>query len=325
MPKPARAFTLVELLVVIAIIGVLVALLLPAVQAAREASRRIKCQNNMRQIGLALHNFEISRGAFPEAAIDEDANAPASQPFLSPQAGRPVRSIHFLLLGYLEQGGVQNQVDVNTDWRTLANRSLANTPIPAYLCPSVGATTGGRTRTFAAGGSVGGGSLTGYVTDYMAFCRNSGTLNTTTLLSTLDSSWTGALRPNVTTRIAQITDGTSHTEIFMECSAGPQLWQLGRPAGGNTGNTQMWADHRNYSTLDGANPATGVTDNNPATRPVRTLAINGSNDSEPFSLHPTGLNMLRADGSVYFLKNTVSLGLVAALITRDQGELLPEY
>ncbi len=88
-PTPRHAFTLVELLVVIAIIGVLVALLLPAVQAAREASRRIKCQNNMRQIGLALHNFEISKGAFPEAAIDEDVNAPASQPFLSPQGAAP--------------------------------------------------------------------------------------------------------------------------------------------------------------------------------------------------------------------------------------------
>jgi hypothetical protein len=66
----------------------------------------------------------------------------------------------------------------------------------------------------------------------------------------------------------------------------PTLYRLGRPVGGTTPNTQMWADHRNYSALDGANPATGVTDDLSSTTSVRTLAINGTNDSEPFSLHP---------------------------------------
>jgi prepilin-type N-terminal cleavage/methylation domain-containing protein/prepilin-type processing-associated H-X9-DG protein len=325
MRKSRPGFTLVELLVVIAIIGVLVALLLPAVQAAREASRRIKCQNNVRQIGLGLHNFESSRGAFPEAAIDEDVNAPSAQPFLQPQGGRPVRSIHFILLPYIEQNAVFSIVDVNTDWRTIPNRPAAATPIQAYLCPSVGTGAGTRIRTFTAGGSVGGGTLNGYVADYMLFCRNAGVLNKTTLLSTLNSGWSGALRPNITTRLAQITDGTSNTLTFMECSAGPTLYRLGRPIGGLTPNTQMWADHRNYSALDGCNPATGVTDDLSSTTSLRTLAINGTNDSEPFSLHPGGINILKADGSVYFLKNSVSIGIVAALITREEGELLPEY
>src|SRR6185369_1922673 len=238
MNRRRTGFTLVELLVVIAIIGVLVALLLPAVQAAREASRRIKCQNNVRQIGLGLHNFESSRGAFPEAAIDEDANAPPAQPFPQPQGGRPVRSIHFILLPYIEQNAVFSVVDPNTDWRTIANRQAAATPIQTYLCPSVGTGAGTRIRTFTAGGSVGGGTLTGYVTDYMLFCRNAGVLNKTTLLSTLNSGWSGALRPNIQTRMAQITDGTSNTLTFMECSGGPTLYRLGRPAGGTTNNTE---------------------------------------------------------------------------------------
>jgi len=229
------------------------------------------------------------------------------------------------LLPYIEQNGVFSAVDPNTDWRTIANRSAAATQIPPYLCPSVGTGAGTRIRTFTAGASNGGGTLTGYVTDYMLFCRNAGVLNKTTLLSTLNSGWSGALRPNIQTRMAQITDGTSNTTTFMECSAGPALYRLGRPVGGNTNNTQMWADHRNYSALDGTNPATGVTDDQSSTTSLRTLAINGTNDSEPFSLHPGSVNILKADGSVYFLKNSVSIGIVAALITRDEGELLPEY
>ena len=125
--------------------------------------------------------------------------------------------------------------------------------------------------------------------------------------------------------MAQITDGTSNSLTFMEAAGGPQLYLLNRPVAGTTPNTQMWADHRNYSTLDGANPATGMTDDTAATRPQRTMAINGTNDSEPYSLHPGGVNALRADDSIVFLKNSVTIGIVAALITRDQGEVLPDY
>src|SRR5262249_33161804 len=117
-----------------------------------------------------------------------------------------------------------------------------------------------------------------------------------------------------------------NTLTFMECAGGPQTYRLGKPYPAiTTASTQMWADHRNYSTLDGTDPATGITDATTATRPLRTMAINGTNDSEPYSLHPTGVNVLRADGSVVFLKNGVSIGIVAALITRESGELLPDY
>ncbi len=318
-----RAFTLVELLVVIAIIGVLVALLLPAVQAAREAARRTKCQNNLRQSGLALHNFESTRGALPEATLDDDSDAPSTLPFPAPLGTRAVRSLHFLMLAYLEQTGLQGSVDVNTDWRTLANRQLAGTPIPAYLCPSVG--TPNRTRNFTAASASGGGTVVGYITDYLVFCRMGAQLNQATLLGGLDSGWSAALRPNITTRMAQITDGTSNTLMLIESAGGPQIYRLGKPIGGTTASTQMWADHRNWSAFDGCDPTTGMTDTTSATKAQRTMAINGTNDSEPFSLHPGGVHACRADSSVVFLKSNISVGLVAALITRDGGELLPEY
>jgi len=324
MAPQSRAFTLVELLVVIAIIGVLVALLLPAVQAAREASRRTKCQNNLRQIGLALHNHEAQKAALPEAAIDYDANAPSTLPFPQPMAGRAARSGQFLLLPYLEQLNLQTKFDYNADWRALVNRDLAKTPIPPYLCPT--APVVNRTRSFNTEAAYGGGTVVGFVTDYKIFCRVRSTVNMTTMLSNVNSSWSAALRPNITTRMAQITDGTSNTAAFIESAGGPQLYRLGRAIGGQiTPNTQMWADHRNYDIFDGSNPADGTSDETAATRPVRTKAINGTNDSEPYSLHPGGLNILRADCSVVFLSNNVSIGIVAALITRDHGEVLPEY
>jgi prepilin-type N-terminal cleavage/methylation domain-containing protein len=323
MPSLRRAFTLVELLVVIAIIGVLVALLLPAVQAARESSRRIKCQNHLRQIGLALHNHDTAKGALPEASIDYDANAPATLPFPLPKGDRAARSLFFLILPYVEQLNLQTKFDYNADWRTLVNRDLAKTPIPVYLCPT--APVVNRTRTFTTEAVHGGGPVTGYVGDYKIFARVRSTVNTTTMLSNVNSSWSASMRPNILTRMAQITDGTSNTLAIMESSAGPQHYRLNRVIAQQTPNTQMWADHRNYDIFDGTNPADGTSDDATATRPLRTLAVNGTNDSEPYSLHPGGINMLRCDNSVGYLKANVSIGIVAALITRDHGEVLPEY
>jgi hypothetical protein len=94
---------------------------------------------------------------------------------------------------------------------------------------------------------------------------------------------------------------------------------------GVTASTQMWADHRNWSAFDGCDPTTGVTDTTSATKAQRTLAVNGTNDSEPFSLHPGGVHASRADCSVVFLKSNIPVGVLAALITREDGELLPEY
>ncbi|HEY1187475.1 MAG TPA: DUF1559 domain-containing protein [Gemmata sp.] len=324
VPRPRRGFTLIELLVVIAIIAILIGLLLPAVQKVREAAARMKCQNHMKQLGLAAHNYENSYGGLPPTAIDFDSNAPSTLPFPAPKGTRAARSFHFIILPYIEQSNIQNKYDPALDWRELVNRPLAAAPIPIYLCPSAPGTD--RTRSFGAPSTYGGGTVTGYVTDYLIFARCRSTINTSTLLSaTVNSSWSAATQPNVDTPFTAISDGTSNTILLMESAGGAQAYALGRPTGSTTSNTQMWPDHRNYHIFDGADPATGASDDTTATRPNRTLAMNGTNDSEPYSFHTGGINLLRADGSVAFVRQSVSIGVMAALITRSHGEVLPEY
>ncbi|WP_162097396.1 DUF1559 domain-containing protein [Gemmata obscuriglobus] len=309
---------------VIAIIAILIGLLLPAVQKVREAAARMKCQNHLKQLGLASHNYENTYGGLPPTAIDFDSNAPNTLPFPAPKGTRAARSFHFILLPYIEQSNIQNKYDSALDWRELVNRPLAASPIPIYLCPSSPGSD--RTRSFGAPSTYGGGTVTGYVTDYLIFARCRSTINTDTLLSaTVNSSWSAATRPNVDTPFTAITDGTSNTIMLMEAAGGPTAYRIGRPTGDTTANTQMWPDHRNYHIFDGSNPATGVSDDDTATRSTRTLAMNGTNDGEAYSFHSGGMNIARADGSVAFIRQSVSVGIVAALLTRSHGEVLTDY
>ena len=320
-----RGFTLIELLVVIAIIAVLIGLLLPAVQKVREAANRSRCQNNLKQMGIAAQNYDTAIGGLPPAAIDFDANAPATLPVPAPMGTRPARSLHFLLLPYIEQGNISNQFDDALDWRDLVNRPLVANPIPIYLCPSAGIPS--RTRSCAAAAANGGGTVTGNVTDYQVFTRNRSSINTATLLSAaVISNWSAALRPNITTPVLAVVDGTSNTALLMESAGGPTQYRLGRvdPAVTQTNDTQMWADHRNYSIFDGCDPANGDTYST-VTAANATAAVNCTNAAEPYAMHPGGVNILRADGSVMFVRSTVTVGVVAALITRAGGEVLPDY
>ena len=120
---PRPGFTLIELLVVIAIIAILVALLLPAVQQAREAARRTQCKNNLKQIGIALHSYHDVYKTFPPAYIpDED--------------GKPMHSWRVLILPFIEQQALYEQYDFNEPWDGPNNSQLANVVISVYQCPS---------------------------------------------------------------------------------------------------------------------------------------------------------------------------------------------
>ncbi|MEM7454075.1 MAG: DUF1559 domain-containing protein [Planctomycetota bacterium] len=192
--RRASGFTLVELLVVIAIIGILIGMLLPAVQQVREAARRINCANNMRQLGLAVMNYESAFQHFPSGVVDSDDDLTDA-----------LHSGLVYLLPNIEQNNVYEQYDFNSDWKTGTNLTLTQVKIETFLCPS---------NTSAVGQD---GGIPGAPSDY-AF--NKGSVST---LSALPGSSTGPFGVNSQTRVADIRDGSSTTFMIGEAASNPEL------------------------------------------------------------------------------------------------------
>jgi prepilin-type processing-associated H-X9-DG protein len=139
-PKPASKAPMLVIILAVALVvalgcgGILIALLLPAVQAAREAARRAQCQNNLHQIGLALLQYEQANGAFPPAVFTDDR-------------GKPMMSWRVAILPYFEQGPLYNQFHLKQPWDSPQNRALGNTPMPVFRCPSDSGGTAGAAET----------------------------------------------------------------------------------------------------------------------------------------------------------------------------------
>jgi prepilin-type N-terminal cleavage/methylation domain-containing protein/prepilin-type processing-associated H-X9-DG protein len=320
------AFTLVELLVVISIIAVLMSLLLPAVQKVREAAARTKCQNNLKQIGLATLNYESACGKLPPACYTPEDDPAFDVEVAELPAGQAARSVHTILLPYIEQQNLYNLFDNGDWWESNQNRQAVKYPVAIYLCPSTA--SGDRTRSFTPSGGLFGffGTIVGYVTDYTPSMRIRDNLaGNPTLLRAIPSGYQGMLEPNIQTTMLQVIDGTSNTVMFVESAGNPDEYLMGRPSGAQVAAPGLWADHRNPLVFDGCNP------NNPGAPPAsisataRTMAMNCTNNGEIYSFHTGGANFAYGDGSVRFVPARVSIGIMAALITRNGGEVLPEY
>ncbi|MBU6293856.1 MAG: DUF1559 domain-containing protein [Planctomycetes bacterium] len=320
MPSARRTgFTLIELLVVIAIIAVLIGLLVPAVQKVREAANRMSCSNNLKQLGLAMHNYESTNGRLPPACYTPIADYTPPDP-VAPPANQPNRSLQALLLPYVEQEMLHKLFDQTQDWRQSGqNRNAVNTPVKMLSCPS--APGGVRTRSFQT--TVGGaGTVTGTVTDYVTCIRVRSTVNAATLLGTIPNGYQTFLQPNVAAPISAILDGTSNTVAMVECAGNPDQYEMGKLAGaGANPAAAIWADHRNAFVFDGCDPAApGGSQTTTATQPTRTRAFNCTNNSEAYSFHSGGMNVVMGDGSCRFLRESITIGQFVALLTRDAGE-----
>src|SRR5262245_26488194 len=198
-----RGFTLVEILVGIAIIGILVALLLPAIQASREAARRTQCQNNMKQAALALQNYESAKKTFPPFC--ELPRTTTFQPF----------SAQARLLPYLEEENVAHLIDFEVAVPFTAHPEVARLRIDTYMCPSE---ENDRSRTTP--------TLVYYPLNYVL---NEGTWFIYDPVS--DKVGDGAFAPNRSFKPGQISDGLSHTLAISECKAyQPNLWDSNKPA-----------------------------------------------------------------------------------------------
>ena len=287
-----RAFTLVELLVVIAIIGVLVALLLPAVQAAREASRRSHCGNNLRQTGLAVQSHLAAQGHFPHSWPNGDNQI---------TWGRS-------LLPYLEQQTLKNAWNTTGDMFADSNLKALATPISVLKCPSAPSQPTyefmhqGITRTFG-------------VTDYKGVEGVSA--DDPLFASWRQRDWLPGVIGRVPVTLQQVVDGTSHTVTVVESVGdrilyGPQFTQV----------AEIWFH------TDGAWAGRALAGLKPTTMELpfeaELCSINCINmyDAPPYSFHPGGAQVMVADGSVHFLRQEMDPYILGCLFAYSDEQAI---
>lgn len=300
------AFTLVELLVVIAIIGVLVGLLLPAVQQAREAARRMQCQNNLKQLGLALHNFHDTHRKFP---------------LNNPRVERPSDGLFFVerpwsieLLPYLGQTALYDQWNKELGYVEGTNASLVTTPVPSYGCPS---SPGEKVQTFpepppsmsADRAAAGGAPYRAAIVEYAP------PLNTPQSPMTPSSPRRSGLLNNVEhTRMRDVTDGLSNTVAFGELSGLPRRFNRRRDVGENNAAFGMLGGWNRLLLLP--------TDPSGELLWGGNCLINCTNFAglQYFSFHAGGVQVGLADGSVRFLSESAEMDLGYRLTAINDGE-----
>ena len=319
--KISLGFTLVELLVVIAIIGILIALLLPAVQASREAARRMSCQNNVKQIGLALLNHESSNGHFPPGLLPRTDGTSATE-LMDLQGFGWVA----MILPQLEQNQIYRLLSAASDeFQTPRwwdpddfDRDIAELVIPAFVCPSdVAISSHNEKRNIfgnhAKSNYVGviGPVLNKELIEITDLADLGGieTGPVTTDEERLELEWPGILFPNSKTEIRKITDGTSNTFL------------IGERDGDRRAST--WCGTDRFAFL---NNQLGCTSSDPSYT-INALAINDPPQAWASfgSLHPGGALFARADGSVVFISEEIDGRTYEMLGAKADGGVIGEY
>lgn len=342
MPAQRRqpaAFTLVELLVVVAIIGILVALLLPAVQAARESARRLSCANNLRQIGLATLNYADINGTFPPGYRVERVTDGSGV------NGIVVNGFLTWILPFCEEANVESLYDYEQGYDHEINQPAVNTRVGLYQCPST--PDPNREVSLVNGFALGGGNPdhTGQTTDYFgirnAIEGSSNVIGTEAELANAPPGLTlfagpasdrirGAFRaeidsffgqqspPEFPLRPEQITDGTSKTLLLVEIAGRPnrfasdsQQSPLPYYAGAWAGiNGEMIYEIDTEAAIRNRAPTSG------------NCFLNCHNFYTPYSFHPGGLHVMLCDGSVHYLADDVEFIAWLALVDPEDGNLV---
>jgi prepilin-type N-terminal cleavage/methylation domain-containing protein/prepilin-type processing-associated H-X9-DG protein len=321
MRKRRAAFTIIELLVVIAIIGVLIALLLPAVQAAREAARRLQCANNLKQIGLALHGYHNAIGSFPPGNINRGAG-------LCPGAAEPVRSYStqsgnwmIAILPYIEQRALFDQYDNHYANESPRNKQVRETIVPVYVCPAdrnIGVlavpATGPATLVGAKYAPGSYRAVSGWSGDGINFLDSE-------MMFDYKPAWRGPIHAVYTSwawgykseKCSDITDGLSNTLLVGESTTSTSL-----------ARRTFWAYSFAYYSMSGvtAQERTVWGDYD------RCTACEGTGEEIPCkrqwgSGHSGGMNFVLCDGAVHFVRTNVDLNLLAKLATIGGDEPTP--
>lgn len=308
MNRKRGAFTLVELLVVIAIIGVLISLLLPAVQKVREAANRMSCASNLRQLGIAFHSYHDTKGYFPPAytLTIGPINSHAWGPHLLP---------------HIEQDPLFKRYDLNQPFITPGNQAVISTPLKLFQCPA----TPDPNRLYAF--TLPGGAIPGLPTlSWQATASDYGVVS-----GVLGVCWDLVIGPpaggsrhgflifNEVTKFSDVTDGSSQTILLGEIAGRPEVYRL-RARDGTQTEGAGWGDP-----INGENWFAGSLYD--GTGAVGPCLINCTNESGRglYSFHTGGANILLGDASVRFLSQSTQGRTIIALVTRQKGDVTADF